>query len=102
MTGNQITEMGKRYLMQNYAQLPLVIARGDGVRVWDDEGKSYLDFVGGIAVNAVGHCHPRVVAAIREQASVVIKASIVAIFGWIIPDPLAIPPTITSLPPRLN
>jgi small subunit ribosomal protein S3 len=45
MTGNQITEMGKRYLMQNYAQLPLVIARGDGVRVWDDEGKSYLDFV---------------------------------------------------------
>jgi acetylornithine/N-succinyldiaminopimelate aminotransferase len=75
MTGNQITEMGKRYLMQNYAQLPLVIARGDGVRVWDDEGKSYLDFVGGIAVNAVGHCHPRVVAAIREQAERLIHCS---------------------------
>lgn len=75
MTGNQITEMGQRYLMQNYAQLPLVIARGDGVRVWDDEGKSYLDFVGGIAVNAVGHCHPRVVAAIREQSEQLIHCS---------------------------
>jgi acetylornithine/N-succinyldiaminopimelate aminotransferase len=58
LTGNQITEMGKKYLMQNYAQLPLVIARGEGVRVWDDQGKCYLDFVGGIAVNSVGHCHP--------------------------------------------
>ncbi|MGB4504115.1 MAG: acetylornithine transaminase [Syntrophaceticus sp.] len=67
--------MGKRYLMQNYAQLPLVIARGDGVRVWDDEGKCYLDFVGGIAVNAVGHCHPRVVAAIREQSEQLIHCS---------------------------
>lgn len=75
MTGNQITEMGQRYLMQNYAQLPLVIARGDGVRVWDDEGKSYLDFVGGIAVNALGHCHPRVVAAIREQSEQLIHCS---------------------------
>lgn len=61
--------------MQNYAQLPLVIARGDGVRVWDDEGKCYLDFVGGIAVNAVGHCHPRVVAAIREQSEQLIHCS---------------------------
>lgn len=75
MTGDQIKEMGKRYLMQNYAQLPLVIARGDGVRVWDDEGKCYLDFVGGIAVNAVGHCHPRVVAAIREQSEQLIHCS---------------------------
>ncbi len=75
MTGNQIMETGKRYLMQNYAQLPLVITKGDGVRVWDDEGKCYLDFVGGIAVNAVGHCHPRVVAAIREQSEHLIHCS---------------------------
>ncbi len=75
MTGYQIKEMGKRYLMQNYAQLPLVIARGEGVRVWDDQGKCYLDFVGGIAVNSVGHCHPRVVAAIRQQSEQLIHCS---------------------------
>jgi acetylornithine/N-succinyldiaminopimelate aminotransferase len=75
LTGNQITEMGKKYLMQNYAQLPLVIARGEGVRVWDDQGKCYLDFVGGIAVNSVGHCHPRVVAAIRQQSEQLIHCS---------------------------
>jgi acetylornithine/N-succinyldiaminopimelate aminotransferase len=59
MTGNQITEMGKKYLMQNYAQLPLVIARGDGVRVWDDEGKSYLDFVGGDRCQCCGTLSPQ-------------------------------------------
>jgi acetylornithine/N-succinyldiaminopimelate aminotransferase len=75
LTGNQITEMGKKYLMQNYAQLPLVIARGEGVRVWDDQGKCYLDFVGGIAVNSVGHCHPRVVTAIRQQSEQLIHCS---------------------------
>ena len=68
-------EMGKRYLMQNYAQLPLVITRGQGVRVFDAEGRSYLDFVAGIAVNALGHCHPKVVAAIKEQAEKLIHCS---------------------------
>jgi predicted acetylornithine/succinylornithine family transaminase len=61
--------------MQNYAQISLVIARGEGVHVWDDQGKRYLDFVGGIAVNAVGHCHPKVVAAIREQSERLIHCS---------------------------
>lgn len=67
--------MGKRYLMQNYAQLPLVVARGEGARVWDAEGRCYLDFVGGLAVNSVGHCHPRVVAAVREQVEQLIHCS---------------------------
>ena len=75
MTSVQIMEMGKRYLMQNYAQLPLVITRGRGVRVFDAEGRSYLDFVAGIAVNALGHCHPKVVAAIKEQAEKLIHCS---------------------------
>lgn len=75
MTGVQIMEMGKRYLMQNYAQLPLVIARGEGVRVFDADGRCYLDFVSGIAVNALGHCHPKVVAAIQEQAEKLIHCS---------------------------
>ncbi|MFY9139712.1 MAG: acetylornithine transaminase [Thermacetogeniaceae bacterium] len=75
MTGVQIMEMGKRYLMQNYAQLPLVITRGQGVRVFDAEGRCYLDFVSGIAVNALGHCHPKVVAAIQKQAEQLIHCS---------------------------
>ena len=61
--------------MQNYAQLPLVITRGQGVRVFDAEGRCYLDFVSGIAVNALGHCHPKVVAAIQKQAEQLIHCS---------------------------
>lgn len=75
MTGVQIMEMGKRYLMQNYAQLPLVITRGQGVRVFDAEGRCYLDFVSGIVVNALGHCHPKVVEAIQKQAEQLIHCS---------------------------
>ncbi len=75
MADCEITEIGKRYLMQNYAQLPLVINKGEGVQVWDEQGKAYLDFVGGIAVNSVGHCHPKVVAAIHEQAKQLIHCS---------------------------
>jgi acetylornithine/N-succinyldiaminopimelate aminotransferase len=75
LTGEQVIEMGKRYLMQNYGQLPLVIAEGEGARVWDADGRCYLDFVGGIAVNSVGHCHPKVVAAIKEQAERLLHCS---------------------------
>lgn len=75
MTGEQVIEIGKRYLMQNYAQLPLVIARGEGARVWDTEGRCYLDFVGGIAVNSVGHRHPGVVTAVRDQVEQLIHCS---------------------------
>ena len=53
----------------------LVLARGKGVAVWDDAGKEYLDFMAGIAVNNVGHCHPGVVAAIQKQAGVLMHCS---------------------------
>ena len=53
---------------RTYARLPVAFVRGEGARLWDADGAEYLDFLTGIAVNAVGHCHPRVVAAIREQA----------------------------------
>jgi acetylornithine/N-succinyldiaminopimelate aminotransferase len=71
----QVIREGQQYLMQNYARLPLVLVRGQGVRVWDAEGRSYLDCVGGIAVNSVGHCHPKVVAAITGQAEELIHCS---------------------------
>ncbi|PJF25997.1 MAG: aspartate aminotransferase family protein, partial [Phototrophicales bacterium] len=47
---------------------PFVMARGEGAHVWDVDGNEYIDFAAGIAVNSTGHCHPRVVGAIVEQA----------------------------------
>jgi acetylornithine/N-succinyldiaminopimelate aminotransferase len=65
----------KRLLMNTYARFPLLLSRGEGCRVFDDKGRPYLDFVAGIAVNNLGHCHPQVVAAIREQAGRLIHVS---------------------------
>ena len=56
------------YLTPNYARYPVEFARGEGARLWDADGVEYLDFLTGISVSSVGHCHPAVVAAIREQA----------------------------------
>jgi predicted acetylornithine/succinylornithine family transaminase len=56
------------HLTPNYARYPVEFARGEGARLWDSEGVEYLDFLAGISVSSVGHCHPAVVAAIREQA----------------------------------
>jgi acetylornithine/N-succinyldiaminopimelate aminotransferase len=60
--------MDKQYVMSTYGRLPVVFVRGQGAEVWDAHGKRYLDFLAGLAVNGLGHCHPGVVAAIREQA----------------------------------
>jgi len=70
-----IPEMEKRYLLQNYARYPLELSRGKGCWVWDAAGKRYLDLLSGIGVNALGHAHPRIVRAIREQASTLIHTS---------------------------
>jgi acetylornithine/N-succinyldiaminopimelate aminotransferase len=70
-----LLDLANRYLMQNYARAPLCLVRGDGVRVWDTDGKEYLDFVAGIAVDALGHSHPKIVGAIREQATTLLHVS---------------------------
>jgi predicted acetylornithine/succinylornithine family transaminase len=57
------------WLVPAYARLPVQFVRGQGARLWDDEGNEYLDVQTGLAVNSVGHCHPAVVMAITEQAS---------------------------------
>ncbi len=64
-----------RYVAQTYARLPICLVRGEGSYVWDSEGNRYLDFVMGIGVNGLGHCHPRVVEAICEQASRLLHVS---------------------------
>lgn len=56
------------YLMNTYGRYPIAMVRGKGSWVWDSEGKKYLDFITGIAVNNLGHCHPRVTRAISEQS----------------------------------
>ncbi len=64
------TELGERYaasLMNTFGQPKRVLVRGDGARVWDADGHEYLDLLGGIAVNALGHAHPALVEAVREQ-----------------------------------
>jgi predicted acetylornithine/succinylornithine family transaminase len=61
-------ERADAHLTPNYARYPVEFARGEGARLWDVEGTEYLDFLCGISVSSVGHCHPAVVAAIREQA----------------------------------
>jgi acetylornithine/N-succinyldiaminopimelate aminotransferase len=63
------------FVMKNYARASLTLTRGRGVQVWDDQGNSYLDFTSGIAVSALGHCHPRWVAAVQRQAGELIHVS---------------------------
>jgi len=68
-------EDANRYLAQTYARLPICLVRGEGSFVWDKEGNRYLDFVMGIGVNGLGHCHPRVVRTICEQAGRLLHVS---------------------------
>jgi predicted acetylornithine/succinylornithine family transaminase len=70
-----IPELEQKYYMAAFRRLPLVLMRGQGVKVWDEEGKEYLDFVAGIAVNILGHCHPVVVSALKEQAGILMHTS---------------------------
>ncbi|HLL02825.1 MAG TPA: aspartate aminotransferase family protein [Myxococcaceae bacterium] len=60
-------EKARAHLLQNYKQQPIVLVRGKGSRVWDADGREYLDLLGGIATCALGHCHPEVVAAAKAQ-----------------------------------
>jgi len=62
-------------VMKTYGRYPIVADRGQGCMLWDVDGKSYLDFLAGVAVNNLGHCHPKVVAALREQAGRLLHCS---------------------------
>jgi len=68
-------ELESRYFFSTFKRLPVTLVRGQGVRVWDDQGKEYLDFVAGIAAVSLGHCHPVVVSALAEQASTLMHVS---------------------------
>ena len=68
-------ELYERYVIPTYARFDLRLARGEGARVWDEEGKCYLDFGAGIAVTSIGHAHPRVVGVMREQLGTLVHTS---------------------------
>ncbi|MDO8568232.1 MAG: acetylornithine transaminase [Dehalococcoidales bacterium] len=68
-------EIESKYFMHTFDRIPVTLVRGKGARVWDDNGREYLDFVGGLAVNALGHCHPTVIKALTQQAKTLIQTS---------------------------
>jgi acetylornithine aminotransferase len=75
MNSEQWIEKSDKYIMKTYGRYPIVPVRGEGCRLWDADGKEYLDFLGGVAVNNLGHCHPKVVAALQKQAAELIHCS---------------------------
>ena len=72
---DQIADLERRFLLPTYNRYPVAFERGKGVFLFDFEGKKYLDFVAGLGVNALGHAHPRIVKAIRDQAARAIHLS---------------------------
>lgn len=72
---DELQALEAEWLMPTYKRAPVAFVRGEGARLWDSEGKEYLDFVAGISVCSVGHCHPAVVEAVREQAGLLTHAS---------------------------
>jgi acetylornithine/N-succinyldiaminopimelate aminotransferase len=68
MTLTDLQRLERDHLVPAYARMPVEFVRGEGARLWDAEGNEYLDFQTGLAVDSLGHCHPAVVEAIREQA----------------------------------
>ena len=68
-------ELYDAHVLKNYGRAPITLVRGRGTQVWDDTGKSYLDFTSGIAVSSLGHCHPHWVSAVQRQAAELIHTS---------------------------
>jgi predicted acetylornithine/succinylornithine family transaminase len=72
---SQWQELAHKYYMNTFDRMPVTLVRGEGARVWDENGREYLDFVGGWAVNSLGHCHPVVTEAVTEQIHTLIHTS---------------------------
>src|SRR5450432_2850203 len=72
MNSAEIVEMFQRYVVPNYRRYPVVLARGEGSYVWDNEGNRYLDFFPGWGCNLLGHCPEPVVKAVQEQVATLI------------------------------
>src|SRR5919198_2976270 len=71
----ELAALDSGHVMATYPRQPIVFVRGEAATLYDAEGNAYLDFLAGISVCNVGHCHPRVVEAIRDQAGRLLHAS---------------------------
>ena len=75
MNTQEIIDIEDKYFINTFNRVPIVLDHGEGVKVWDIDGKEYLDFLAGIAVNCLGHGHPKLVKAIQDQAEKLIHVS---------------------------
>ena len=75
MNVEELQALESRWLMPTYRRAPVEFVRGEGARLWDVDGKRYLDFFAGLGVHNAGHCHPLITEAIREQAGVLVGVS---------------------------
>ncbi len=83
MTFDQLKALDTAHVMQTYAgRFEVAFVRGEGTRLWDSEGKEYLDFLAGIAVASLGHAHPAIAAAITDQASTLLHVSNFFLNAW--------------------
>jgi acetylornithine/N-succinyldiaminopimelate aminotransferase len=71
----ELRALESQYAMPTYKRAAVEFVRGEGARLWDDQGRSYLDFFAGLSVHNAGHCHPRITEAIREQAGTLVGTS---------------------------
>ena len=81
-TLKEISGLYEKYVMETYARADLLFVRGKGTRLWDAEGREFLDFAAGIAVCSLGHCHPTVTKAIQEQAGKLVHTSNLFLNEW--------------------
>ena len=75
MDTDDLVAIGRETMSKNFRQAPIVLTRGEGLYVWDRNGRRYLDFIGGIAVNGLGHSHPRVIEATTRQVNQLVHVS---------------------------
>ncbi|MBF0459038.1 MAG: acetylornithine transaminase [Nitrospirae bacterium] len=75
MDVKKLLDDSNQYLMDTYKRFPVVFVKGRGMKLWSADGKEYLDFMAGVAVNILGHCHPRHVVAIQKQAQKLVHVS---------------------------
>ena len=75
MSFDDLAALDAQHVMQTYARLPVAFVRGEGSRLWDSEGREYLDFLGGLAVTSLGHAHPEIADAVADQARTLLHVS---------------------------
>jgi acetylornithine/N-succinyldiaminopimelate aminotransferase len=75
MNFEEIAELEKRVLISTYDRLPILAVRGQGCYLYDDQGRKYLDFLGGLAVNSLGYAHPEILAVLRDEAETLLHVS---------------------------